>query len=260
MTPPVEPPVLRRGSRRGARVRRAPRRPRSPSTATTATISSASRRLRAGEHVTAADGYGRWRAYEVAARAPAVRRPRARSRSSRTSRRSRPALTVAFALTKGQKPELVVAEAHRARRRPDHAGARRRARSCTGTTPRRAAASTRLARVAREAAMQSRRARHPGGRRPGRAGRAGAVTPASWSPTADGVAARARAARRRPGRRVGGLVGPEGGFDDDELRGVRRRAPPGRRPVRAAGRDRGDRGGRGARWPARRGTSSAERC
>src|SRR5215212_7835257 len=65
------------------------------------------RRVRAGEHVTVADGYGRWRAYsvvdslagavELAAVTEVVHEP------SLT-----PRLTVACSLTKGHKPELAV--------------------------------------------------------------------------------------------------------------------------------------------------------
>ena len=246
MTPPAEPPVP---SPHGSR-----RRPTCSSSASTTRITvdgddghhlQRVRRLRAGEHVTAADGYGRWRAVRGRAQSPAVRVDLERDRrSSRTSRRSRRGLTVAFALTKGQKPGARGAEADRAGRRPDHARARRRARSCAGTTPRSRRPSTRLERVAREAAMQCRRARLPVVDGP--------VAPASWrgspawsSPTVDG--APPPSSRRPPDGGVGGRRGPRGRVRRrTSCAGLRRGPAPGRRTVRPAGRDRGDRG-----WPPR---------
>ena len=67
-----------------------------------------SRRVRAGETVTAADGYGRWRVFTVAALGARAGRAPGGHRRSRTNRRSLPRLTVACSLTKGEKPELVV--------------------------------------------------------------------------------------------------------------------------------------------------------
>jgi 16S rRNA (uracil1498-N3)-methyltransferase len=112
-------------------------------------------RLRGGEGVTAADGAGGWRLYVVTAgarlqaTAPEQREPELQ-----------PRLAVAFALTKGDKPELaiqkltelgvdrilpVLAERSIARPEPDRA----------------AAQVQRWRRVAREAGRQSRRARLP---------------------------------------------------------------------------------------------------
>jgi len=115
------------------------------------------RRVEVGEAITAADGTGAWRAYEV----DDVRRGSVSLRATDALRREPvlvPPLCVAFALTKGQKPETVVrqlselgvdvltpvlAERSVVRVRGD------RARDVT----------ERLGRVAREAACQSRRAR-----------------------------------------------------------------------------------------------------
>jgi 16S rRNA (uracil1498-N3)-methyltransferase len=115
------------------------------------------RRVEVGEAITAADGTGAWRAYEVAdvgRGSVSLRAIDARCREPVLV----PPLRVAFALTKGQKPETVVrqltelgvdvltpvlAERSVVRVRGD------RARDLT----------ERLGRVAREAACQSRRAR-----------------------------------------------------------------------------------------------------
>jgi 16S rRNA (uracil1498-N3)-methyltransferase len=117
------------------------------------------RRLRAGEEVTVADGVGRWRPYRIRA----VDGPTLDLEATGDACEEplvTPPLAVAFALTKGVKPETVVRQltelgvdeilpvvAHRsiARPRVDRAGA----------------VDERLVRVAREAAMQSRRARLP---------------------------------------------------------------------------------------------------
>ena len=112
-------------------------------------------RLRGGEVVTAADGAGRWRPYVVStgvrleATGPEQREPELR-----------PGLAIAFALTKGDKPELAVQKltelgvdrilpvlAERSIARPDPARAGSQAQ--------------RWRRVAREAGRQCRRARLP---------------------------------------------------------------------------------------------------
>jgi 16S rRNA (uracil1498-N3)-methyltransferase len=117
------------------------------------------RRLRVGEMVTAADGHGAWRSYTVTSTG---RGSVALSASGATRREPIlvPGLAVAFALTKGTKPEVVVRQltelgvdalipvlAERSVVRPKRAHG--------DPMP------ERLARVAREAAMQSRRARLP---------------------------------------------------------------------------------------------------
>jgi 16S rRNA (uracil1498-N3)-methyltransferase len=171
------------------------------------------RRLRVGEAVTAGDGHGRWRPYAVAE----VSRGALTLAATGETRREPdlvPQLAIAFALTKGVKPETVVRQltelgvdavlpvvAERSVARP-HAG--------------RGSSLDRLRRAAREAAMQSRRARLPDVaapapllellRRPGLvvAERAGAP----GVPEAGGA-----------GWTV--LVGPEGGFSGPEHEALR---------------------------------------
>ena len=173
------------------------------------------------------DGHRRRRLRAVArvrGRAPRGRRASTSRRSRdvrRTSRRSMPRLTVACVAHEGREARARGAEAHRARRRPDRARARRRARSCTGTSDRAASTrSTGCARVAREAGDAVAPGAAPDGRRPGRARRAGVGRPGSWSPAPDGVAAAELPAP--PGGEWVVAVGPEGGFDDDELQQLRR--------------------------------------
>ena len=114
------------------------------------------RRLRVGETITAADARGAWRPYEIAAVSGGALDLVATG-AARPEPRPEPRIAVAFALTKGEKPERVVAQltelgvdrivpviASRSVVRWDDA--------------RRAAAGERFHRVAREAAMQSHRA------------------------------------------------------------------------------------------------------
>src|SRR5262249_26857593 len=63
------------------------------------------RRVRAGEHVTVADGYGRWRAYDVVRAEGGAVELDAITLVAREPSLT-PRLTVACSLTKGQKPEL----------------------------------------------------------------------------------------------------------------------------------------------------------
>src|ERR1043165_5285238 len=65
------------------------------------------RRLRAGERITAADGTGAWRPYVVARTAPGALTLAAAGALHREPM-LQPALAVAFALSKGPKPEAVV--------------------------------------------------------------------------------------------------------------------------------------------------------
>ena len=115
------------------------------------------RRLEPGEHVTAADGTGAWREYvvddvgrgsvDLRAVAPAGREPVLV-----------PKLRVAFALTKGEKPETVVRQLTELG--VDVVAPVLAARSVVKLRGDRATALVeRLRRVAREAACQSRRAR-----------------------------------------------------------------------------------------------------
>ena len=171
------------------------------------------RRVRAGEQLTVADGYGRWRAYAVAhVDAGAV------DLDALTLIAHEPALlprlTVACALTKGQKPELVV-------QKLTELGADRvvlvhAARSVVHWDDAKAAgALTRLARIAREAAMQSRRARIPIVDGPISIAEL-AQLPGLVVAAPDGTTA-AELAPPPAGPWVV-AVGPEGGFDDDEVR------------------------------------------
>ncbi|HEX9467507.1 MAG TPA: RsmE family RNA methyltransferase, partial [Acidimicrobiia bacterium] len=115
--------------------------------------------LRAGESVTAGDGYGRWRAFLVdtasagtvrlVATSPIVHEPLLA-----------PRLAVAFALTKGTKPELVVQKLTELG--VDRIVVVSAARSIARWDATRAgAAMDRLQRVTREAGAQCRRARLP---------------------------------------------------------------------------------------------------
>ncbi len=171
------------------------------------------RRLRPGEGVTAADGDGAWRAYTVSAAdrdglrltgaGPIVREPQLT-----------PRLVVAFALTRNEKPEVVVQKVTEL-----GADAVAPVLSCRSVRravdPSRTSRMTdRLRRVAREAAMQCRRARLPEVSEPvplsSLAGRPGLV-----------VAARDGAAPTDLPVPAGGewvlIVGPEGGLDPAEL-------------------------------------------
>jgi 16S rRNA (uracil1498-N3)-methyltransferase len=170
------------------------------------------RRVRAGETVTVADGYGRWRTYVVESAANGEVGLTATTLLGREPALT-PRLAVACALTKGQKPELVV-------QKLTELGVDRillvdAARSVVQWDDDKVAGALgRLARVAREAAMQSRRARVPVVD--------GLVTPVELAATPglvvagpDGVPA-AEVARPEGGEWVV-AVGPEGGFDPAEL-------------------------------------------
>jgi 16S rRNA (uracil1498-N3)-methyltransferase len=170
------------------------------------------RRVRAGEVLTAADGYGRWRTYDVVA-ATGERLDLVATTGLVHEPRLAPQLTVAFALTKGDRPEVVVQKLTELG--VDRVLLVRAARSVVRWNDDRAAAALdRLRRIAREAGAQSRRARLPVVDGvidvADLAGRAGLVLadprgrPAAevpWPPGGDWVVA----------------VGPEGGFDDAEL-------------------------------------------
>jgi 16S rRNA (uracil1498-N3)-methyltransferase len=160
---------------------------------------AASLRLALGDPLTASDGRGRWRPcrfgdpLEPAGEIFVVARPE-------------PAIIVGFALIKGSRPELVV-------QKLTELGVDRiipftAARSVVRTDPQRVAKQTaRLARVAREAAMQSRRV----------------WLPAIDAPTTfERVAALESAVRCDPGGRAPVvtdtclLIGPEGGWSSEE--------------------------------------------
>jgi 16S rRNA (uracil1498-N3)-methyltransferase len=172
------------------------------------------RRVRAGEHVTVADGYGRWRTYSVVGSDAGVVDLDAVTLVTHEPRLA-PRLTVACSLTKGHKPELAVQKLTELG--VDRVMLVEAARSVVHWDDTKvSSAFARLERVAREAAMQSRRARVPvvdGPVAPAELARfAGLVVAAP-----DGVAAHDLAVP--PGGEWVVAVGPEGGFDDDELQG-----------------------------------------
>ena len=180
------------------------------------------RRVREGEIVTGADGWGRWRVYEVAGSQAPVSSCSTRAPSSRTSRTSCPRSPWRSSLTKGEKPELVV-------QKLTELGVDRivlvaAARSVVRWDDAKAAANLeRLRRVAREAGQQCRRARLPEVDGP--------VTPAELAghpglvvAGPDGVPG-ARAALP-PGRRVAGGGGARG-----RVRRRRARRGSGMRPA-----------------------------
>ena len=161
-------------------------------------------RTRIGEEVTVADGSGGWRRCVLAGagRLEPVAEPEHLQRPS-------PALSIAFAITKGDKPELTVQKLTElgVDRIVPFTAARSVARWDGDRAERHL---DRLRRVAREAAMQSRRA---------------------WLPVIDDVVTFAAAAQM-PGAALadaGGppptlvhpvvLIGPEGGWADDERAG-----------------------------------------
>jgi 16S rRNA (uracil1498-N3)-methyltransferase len=177
------------------------------------------RRLRPDETVTAADGHGRWRAYHVVSsdRGELVL-------SATTGLEHEPALAprlaVACALTKGERPELVVQKLTELA--VDRILFVEAARSVVRWDDTRAdQAMTRLARVAREAGAQSRRARIPVVEGPVStneiAGHPGLVVAAI-----EGGDAAALALPTDGPAPLGEwlvAVGPEGGFDPAELHG-----------------------------------------
>lgn len=160
------------------------------------------RRIRDGDEVIVSDGRGAWRRARMAGHHPQPVGP------TRVEPTVGPEIGVAFALVKGTKPELSVQKLTEAG--VDRIVAFTAGRSVVRWDQTKAtAAHLRLTKVAREAAMQSRRARLP------------AVDPVS---TFAGVAALEGACRAD---RDGGpvtlthpliMVGPEGGWDEIERR------------------------------------------
>jgi 16S rRNA (uracil1498-N3)-methyltransferase len=173
------------------------------------------RRLRPGDAVTAADGAGTWRPYRVAG-AAAGRLVLRADGDPRREPALEPALTVACAITKGERPEAVVRQASELG--VDAVLPVLTARSVVRwDDARRAAALARLRRVAREAAQQCRRARlltiEPLAPLAALAGRPGLVV-------ADrlGGSVAALPAPGPAGWTV--VVGPEGGLAADERAGL----------------------------------------
>ena len=169
------------------------------------------RRLRVGEIVTAGDGNGRWREYCVDSTNRGSLSLRAQS-GVRIEPHLEPPLAVAFALTKGGKPDAVAA-------RLTELGVDRllpviAARSVVRWKRSEREPDDRLRRVVREAAMQCRRARlpviEPLGSLADLVG-----TPDLVVAERDGAPASELPAPGAAGWVV--LVGPEGGFEPGEL-------------------------------------------
>jgi len=165
-------------------------------------------RLRVGESVGVSDGAGRWRPCVVAAAGDVRLEP---AGPVRTEPAPHPPLTIGFSLVKGDRPELVVqklTELGIDRILPLAA-----ARSVVRWDPARAAKGVaRLRQVAREAAMQARRARLP---------EVADVQTVAAAAQAAGVGGALcdQGGATPPGlARSTLLIGPEGGWDPDELR------------------------------------------
>jgi 16S rRNA (uracil1498-N3)-methyltransferase len=173
-------------------------------------------RLRAGEVVTAADGRGRWRPYEVSATSGAGVRLEARGPGA-VEPALEPALAVAFCVTKGDKPDFTV-------QKLTELGVDRMlpvlsARSVSRPEgPRAEAVVSRWRRVAIEAARQCRRSRLPDiaeiGPLDALSGHPGLVVadPGGHAPSELG---------RPPGGELLLVVGPEGGLAREELDALR---------------------------------------
>lgn len=185
------------------------------------------RRLRGGEAVTAADGDGRWRPYIVVGVRPGAVDLHAQG-APVVEPQLDPRLVVAFALTKGTKPDLAVQKLTELGVDGFTLLSTRRSVPRWGET-REVAAVARLRRIAREAAAQCRRARLPeiDGVRP--------VTELSGRPglvVADPEGEEPSRLPAPPGGEWVLVVGPEGGFEPDEAAALSSAAPGGEAPVR----------------------------
>ncbi len=185
------------------------------------------RRVHAGETLTAADGDGRWRAYDVVGVRPGALELHAQG-GLVVEPQLEPRLVVAFALTKGTKPDLAVQKLTELgvdgvtllstrRSVPHWSGSRVDA------------ALARLRRIARAAAAQCRRARLPeiSGVLPvtDLRGRPGLVV-------ADPAGEELARVPAPPGGEWVLVVGPEGGFDADEAAALTMPADRREKPAR----------------------------
>jgi 16S rRNA (uracil1498-N3)-methyltransferase len=173
-------------------------------------------RLRAGETVTVADGSGTWRPYLIATAAGAAVHLEAAGPFQREPVPT-PLLAVAFALTKGDKPDLVV-------QKLTELGVDRivpvlGARSVSRPGPDRAGAAVeRWRRIAREAARQCRRATLPV------VEDLGPLAVLSGHPglvVAERGGLPAVALGTPPGDEILVVVGPEGGLADPEVEALK---------------------------------------
>jgi 16S rRNA (uracil1498-N3)-methyltransferase len=170
------------------------------------------RRVRPGETITAADGFGRWRVYRVGSNADGWVALHAESNVAHEVL-LHPRLNIACALTKGERPELVVQKLTELG--ADAVYLVRAARSVVRwDASREANALDRLRRVAREAAAQCRRARLPLIDGPIATGE---LRTAAGLLVADRGGMPAAAVPLTETWTV--AVGPEGGWDDAELLG-----------------------------------------
>jgi 16S rRNA (uracil1498-N3)-methyltransferase len=171
-------------------------------------------RLHAGETVTVADGAGAWRPYRVTEVRPAGAVRLEATAGPDREPRSEPRLAVAFALTKGDKPDLVV-------QKLTELGVDRilpvlSERSVSRPSGDRATTvAERWRRVAREAARQCRRATLPAVEDvtplDKLAGHPGLVVAERGGVTADALGP-------PPGTELLVVVGPEGGLTDEEVK------------------------------------------
>lgn len=159
-------------------------------------------RLRPGDRLTVSDGAGRWRACRLPADGPALEYDGAVEETPAPD----PPITVAFALTKGDRPEWVVQKLTEAGvdRIVPFVAARSVVRWDAAKTARQA---ERFAVVAREAAMQCRRVRLPEVSPPVTFAQATVLPGATLADRAGAAPSLARPTV---------LVGPEGGWSDEE--------------------------------------------
>ena len=166
-------------------------------------------RLRAGEAVVASDGAGRWRPCVVAASGRGEVRLEP-SGEVVPDDPPRPPVTVGFSLVKGDRPELVVQKLTELG--VDRIVPLATARSVVRWDAERAARGVaRLRQVAREAAMQARRTRLP------EVSPVTTLTAAATALHADGALCEQGGLQPLSLRRPALLVGPEGGWEPEEL-------------------------------------------